>query len=158
MPKSNSQGMRLFASFMSIGLTIVSDENINNIWLIPWKRCMTVFFFILLLLLIVLCPTFGAPDEVKNARVPKSPMAFIHSFMKFIEVFYNNLNSLKKISWTSLENSNNTKCIISGSFATHRPLLLTWPRLGFIEVISPPLWLRVSSSGCAGSSSSLLSS
>lgn len=57
---------------------------------------MTVFFFILLLLLIVLCPTFGAPDEVKNARVPKSPMAFIHSFMKFIEVFYNNLNSLKK--------------------------------------------------------------
>lgn len=35
---------------------------------------------------------------------------------------------------------------------------LTWPRLGFIEVIWPPLWLRVSSSGCAGSSPSLLSS
>lgn len=47
IPKSNSQGMTLFASFMSIGLTIVSDENINNIWLFPWKRCVTIFFIII---------------------------------------------------------------------------------------------------------------
>lgn len=47
IPTSNSQGMRLFASFMSIGLTIVSDENINNIWLFPWKRCMKFFFIII---------------------------------------------------------------------------------------------------------------